>query len=78
MIVPAITVLVGVLLTAVWFALRANRQRQDIYNHWYAQGWHDARTGHVDYSLSNTHKSLVVAAYWHGYNDSKSERLGID
>lgn len=74
----AFFVLVAVLLTAIVIGLNVNRQRQNIYDHWYALGWHDARTGHVDYSLSNTQKDYIVAAYWHGYNAAQHERLGID
>lgn len=75
--IPLLSVVLAfVLMLAVLAGIirNVNRNRQDMYNHWYAVGYRDGEEGTMWYSIQAQQKSaLIVNAYYEGYNAGRKD-----
>lgn len=69
MILGAVVLVILIGTTAYWVGI-LNRNRQNIYNHWYSIGYHDAEHDTMWYNVQSM-STLIQRAYMDGYNERK-------
>lgn len=69
----ALSVLVGVLLIALWIGGNAYRYRKDVWHHWYSVGYRDGERSEMQYGIQYQQSPFIVNAYLAGYADGKDK-----